>query len=198
MKKLNLVLTLPLLVSAIFISGCSTVPKALQVAENTVLTNFSAVKENASADQGNSARWGGVIAKVTNNANNSMLEVVHFPLKSSTRPIQGNKTQGRFRVYFSGLLDPIIYKAGRSITALGSISVSEDGKIGEHEYTFPVLKASHIHLWKEIQKVDVEVTHNPFWYNPPHWRNPYFSTVPKRVVIRKSSAPASVPAKKKK
>jgi len=197
MKKLNLVLTLPLLVSAIFISGCSTVPKALQVADNTVLTNFLAVKENANADQGNSARWGGGIAKVTNNANDSMLEVVHFPLKSSTRPIKGNKTQGRFRFYFSGLLDPIIYKEGLSITALGNVSTSEDGKIGEHEYTFPVLKASHIHLWKEIQKMDVQVTHQPFRYNPPYWRNPHFSNIPRRVVVKKSVTPAPVSTKKK-
>lgn len=195
MKKLKLILTLPLLLTAILLSGCSTVPKALQVPENKVLTNFSVVRGNTNTEQGSLARWGGVIAKVTNNANNSMLEIVHFPLKSSTRPVQGDKTQGRFRVYFTGLLDPIIYKEGRSITALGNVTSSEDGKIGEHEYTFPVLKATHVHLWKDIQKVDVQVTQNPFWYTPSYWHYPYSTHYPNRVVVRKSSAPAQ--AKKK-
>jgi outer membrane lipoprotein len=196
-KKNKLILSLSLLVSAVFMSGCSSVPKPLQVDENTSLTSFSTARENTSSEQGNLARWGGVIAKVTNNARNSMLEIVHFPLKSSARPKQGDKTQGRFRVYIDGLLDPIIYKEGRSITALGSVTASEEGKIGEHEYIYPVLKASHIHLWKDIKQVDVSVTHNPFWYNPPYWRDPYFSNYPKRVVVRKTSVPAPAPVKKK-
>jgi outer membrane lipoprotein len=188
MKKFNLNLTL--LVSIIFITGCSAVPKALMVSESTTLTNFAAARESASSEQGNQARWGGVIAKVTNNANNSMLEVVHFPLKSSARPKQGDETQGRFRVYFSGLLDPVIYKEGRSITALGIITSSEEGKIGEHEYNYPVLKASYIHLWKDIQKVDVHITQSPFWYTPSYWRYPQYSNHPRRVVLRKPSTSA--------
>ena len=198
MKKINLKLTLTLLVSAIFITGCSAVPKALEVPESTALTNFSAAQDNANNEQGKQARWGGVIAKVTNNAKNSMLEIVHFPLKSSARPKQGDETQGRFRVYFSGLLDPIIYKEGRSITALGTVTSSEDGKIGEHEYNYPVLKASYIHLWKDIQKVNVSITQSPFWNTPSYWRHPHYSNQPRRVVIRKSSTSSSPSAKKKK
>jgi outer membrane lipoprotein len=187
MKKINLVLTLPLFVSAIFLTGCSSIPEALKVPESTILTNFSAVRSNTNSEQGNQARWGGVIAKVTNNANNSMLEVVHFPLKSSARPKQSDETQGRFRVYFSGLLDPVIYKEGRSITALGNVETSEEGKIGEHKYNYPVLKASYIHLWKKIEKIDVRVTQEPFWYTPSFWRYPQFSHQPRRIIIRKPS-----------
>ena len=191
MKKLNLVLTVPLLVSAIFLTGCSSIPEALQVPESTPLTNFSSVRESislesVSSEQGKLARWGGVIAKVTNNANNSMLEVVHFPLKSSARPKPGDKTQGRFRVYFSGLLDPVIYKKGRSITALGNVITFEEGKIGEHEYNYPVLKASYIHLWKDIPNIDLRVTQNPFWHTPSLWGYPHHYP-PRRVIIRKSS-----------
>jgi len=186
MKTLNLTLAIPLLLSTLFISACSSIPKSLQVPENTALTNFSQVRENTSNTQGNLARWGGVIAKVVNNADNTMIEVVHFPLKSSSRPKQGNETQGRFRVYFSGLLDPVIYKEGKSITALGQVSTYEPGKIGEHEYTYPVLKASKIHLWKDIQPVDVQVTHNPFWYTPSYWHYPR-AYYPRTVIVRKPS-----------
>ncbi len=186
MKKLNQILALPLVIGTLFISGCSSIPESLQVSENTTLTNFAQVRENPANAQGNLARWGGVIAKVVNNADNTMIEIVHFPLKSSSRPKQGNETQGRFRVYFSGLLDPVIYKEGKSITSLGHVSPSELGKIGEHEYTYPVLNASKVHLWKDIKAIDVQVTRDPFWYSPSYWHYPR-SYYPRTVVVRKSS-----------
>jgi len=186
MKNLKQILAIPLLIGTLFLSGCSSIPKSLQVPENTVLTNFSQVRENATDTQGDLSRWGGVIAKVVNNADNTMIEVVHFPLKSSSRPKQGNETQGRFRVYYPGLLDPVIYKKGKSITALGHVSISELGKIGEHEYIYPVLNASNIHLWKDIQPIDVQVTHNPFWYTPSYWHYPRTS-YPRTIVVRKST-----------
>jgi outer membrane lipoprotein len=187
MKKLNQILAMPLIIGTLLITGCSSIPKSLKVPENTTLTNFSQVRENDTNTQGNLARWGGVIAKVVNNSDNTMIEVVHFPLKSSSRPKQGNETQGRFRVYFSGLLDPVIYKEGKSVTSLGTVSTSEQGKIGEHEYTYPVLKASYIHLWKDIQAIDVRVTRDPFWYTPSYWHYPRSYYYPRTVIVKKST-----------
>lgn len=154
------------------LSGCATIPTKLQVADNTNLASFAQVRSNAESAQGEQARWGGVIAKVTNNVDNTMLEVVHFPLTASSRPKQKDSTEGRFRVYYSGLLDPVIYKEGRSITALGQVAPLEDGKIGEHEYQYPVMKANTVHLWKEIKQIDVRISRDPFWYTPSYWHYP--------------------------
>jgi len=174
-----------LTLSLCFLSSCASIPVALQVSEETNLTSFAQVRTNADSVKGEEARWGGIIAKVTNNAKNTVLEVVHFPLTSSTRPKQKDQTQGRFRVYYSGLLDPIIYKAGRSITALGQVALMEDGKIGEHEYQYPVIKASAVHLWKEIKQVDVRITHDPFWYTPSFWHYP--RSIFHRPIVRNKS-----------
>jgi outer membrane lipoprotein len=173
-------------------AGCSLAPQNLRVDENTPLTTFSQVKDDASSVQGASARWGGVIAKVTNNADNTMLEVVHFSLNSSSRPKQADKTLGRFKVYYKGLLDPLIYKQGRSITVLGQVSLLEDGVIGEHKYQYPVLNASAIHLWKNIEKVDVRLRQDPFWYSPSYWYYPR-SRYPRAIVIK---SPSNKPVKK--
>ncbi|MDT0602446.1 Slp family lipoprotein [Thalassotalea castellviae] len=167
LKKLLVLLSL-----TIFVSGCVHIPESVRVEDNVALTSFIDVRDNNSAHLGNDARWGGVIAKIENNAENTMLEVVHFQLSSSTRPLQKDQTQGRFKVYYQGFLDPIIYKEGRSITAIGKVAKTEAGKIGEHEYDYPVLKASKIHLWKEIKKIDVKITHQPMWYTPSLWYNP--------------------------
>jgi len=174
-KKIYTLLFISLSIGVL--SACSTVPQSLQVAEHDKLTAFADVRASIQSNQspsvqGQLARWGGVIAKVTNNANDTMLEIVNFPLTGSSRPKQKDETQGRFRVYYAGLLDPVIYKEGRSITALGVVSTAEAGKIGEHEYLYPVLKASAVHLWKDIKQIDVRITHNPFWHTPSYWHYP--------------------------
>jgi outer membrane lipoprotein len=158
------------------------------VDETVALTNFADVRSNDVALIGSQARWGGVIAKVENNAENTMLEVVHFKLSSSTRPQQKDETQGRFKVYYQGFLDPVIFKEGRSITAVGNVAEKEAGKIGEHEYDYPVLKSQNVHLWKEIKQVDVRLTHQPMWYTPSLWylprshhRSPIYYPISKNV-----------------
>jgi len=166
-KRLVIVVSILLLASA-----CAHIPESVNVDEGSMLTNFSDVRSNAEQHSGELARWGGVIAKVANNAENTMLEVVYFDLKASTRPVPKDQTQGRFRVYYQGFLDPVIYKEGRSITALGNIAANELDNIGEHEYAYPVLKASGIHLWKKIEKADVRITHQPLWHTPSLWYYP--------------------------
>lgn len=154
------------------LTACVHIPESLRVDEGVELTEFSNVRANPEQALDQQVRWGGVIAKVTNLEKQTMLEVVHFDLKSSTRPSVKDNTQGRFRLYYQGLLDPVIFKEGRSITALGRVIQSEDGKIGEHEYQYPVMKASYVHLWKEIKQVDVRVSHYPMWHSPSLWYYP--------------------------
>jgi len=170
-------------------TACVSVPKKLELPENTNAVNFLNAK---SADViGQKARWGGVIAAVKNNADNTMLEIVSFPLTANLRPKKGDETAGRFRLYFNGLLDPVIYKEGRSITAVGTVSSLEDGTIGEHKYSFPVLKDSSVHLWKKIQRVDVSLIQQPYhYYNDPYfWSGSH--TRNNRPIIIRSSSPTS-------
>ena len=185
----------------VLISACRHIPESLRVAEGVVLTNFSDTHSNGDSSVDKSARWGGVIAKIENNADNTMLEIVHFQLKSSGRPQQKDQTLGRFRIYYQGFLDPIIYKEGRSVTALGNIGAKENGKIGEHEYAYPVLKASYVHLWKEIKQVDVRVTQQPLWHSPSLWyypRSSYYPGVYRPVNKSKSTSSTKSTSKKSK
>jgi len=126
-----------------------------------------------------------------------MIEVVNMELSSaSSRPKATDQSKGRFRVYYKGLLDPVIYKEGRSVTILGTVKAPEEGTIGEQDYLFPVLHAEHIHLWKEVKEVKVDVYPYPITYSPYFYRYPRFSH-PTRVVIKKSGQ-APKPAKSSK
>ena len=177
MKKLMVIAAI------VFLSACSSIPESLRVAESTNLVEFQKVNE---ASQEQLARWGGLIASVKNLKQGSMLEVVNMDLStSSSRPKASDESKGRFRVYYNGLLDPVIYKEGRSVTILGSVKAPERGTIGEQEYVFPVLEAKHVHLWKEIKEVEIDVYSYPFTYSPYFHPYPRFYH-PTRVIVKKS------------
>ena len=183
------------LVSCVLLcTACVSVPKKLELPENTTIVKFS----NAQSVNviGQKARWGGVIAAVKNNANNTMLEVVSFPLTSNLRPKKGDETSGRFRLYFNGLLDPVIYKEGRSITAVGTVSALENGTIGEHKYSFPVLTDASVHLWKKIQQVDISLRQSPHYYhNDPYFWSGSRVNYNRPIIIRSPSPSNKQPAK---
>jgi len=177
-------------------TACASVPKKIALPENTNTVAFLEAKSVSTSVVGQTARWGGVIASVKNNADNTMVEIVSFPLNRNLRPKPGDETEGRFRLYFNGLLDPVIYKKGRSITAIGKVSDIEAGKIGEHEYQFPVLKDANVHLWKEIQRTDVNIIRQPAWYfDPFYWSNSYVRHNRPVIIRRSHDVPKKQPTK---
>jgi len=174
---------------AFLMTGCTNIPEKLQLNDNSPNVVFAAVRAQPNANTGLNARWGGIIAKVENQKNRTMIEVVNFKLSSRAKPIQANETQGRFRFYYKGLLDPVIFKEGKSITVVGTIANSEQGKIGEQKYLYPVLNAQNYYLWKDLKRTDIRITQQPFWYTPSYW---YYPSYPySGVSIHRHSSNAS-------
>lgn len=161
------------LISSIFLSGCDTVPKRLQVPESTPLTQYETAKEYPVTEQSNElqmhalARWGGVIARTDNTEGITQLEVVQFTLDSNGRPEVTDKSAGRFRVKINQFLDPMIYKEGRQLTVLGSIAPSEQDYIGKHSYLFPVLLSQQLYLWQPEKQIETHyipyIIHTPVY-----------------------------------
>ncbi|MBL4910706.1 MAG: Slp family lipoprotein [Alteromonadaceae bacterium] len=156
----------------LFISGCTIIPDKLQLDDNSTLVTFSDVRAQPDVQVGLNARWGGVIAKVDNQKERTMVEIVRFPLKSTMRPIVGTETEGRFRIYYKGLLDPVLYKEGKAITVVGTIAKSEQGIIGKQDYLYPVLETKNVYLWKDKTKNtnnNNNFLYDPFWSSPYYW-----------------------------
>ena len=160
-------------VFAITLTACTTLPDKLQTAEGEQLAPFTQLENEYKINLSKRARWGGVIAEVNNLKDKTMLEIVYFPQNSSGRPKIKDQTDWRFRAYVDGFLDPMVFKKGKSVTVLGKLAEKESGKIGEHEYLYPVIQSAYAYLWKDVQKVDVRIQHQPFWYSPYHWSHPY-------------------------
>lgn len=148
----NLIFSIGLLALA----GCSTVPDSVQVPESVNLVSYQQVAGSPDTNKDRIARWGGVVAHIENHTDSTLLEVVHFPLRSYGRPILHDESIGRFRVYVDGFLDPMVFEKGRMMTFAGQVIGTEEGVVGEHQYVFPTLHADGYHLWKDYDRVEVE------------------------------------------
>ena len=99
------------------------------------------------AAEGKKVRWGGTILSVARVQNRTRLEVLAFPLDTSARPILEYNPTGRFMLERAGHLDPSSFREGRQITAVGAITGTRKGRVGESDFTYPLLDAHQLHLW---------------------------------------------------
>ncbi len=169
----------------VFLSSCSLVPEPLEVEKNTVLVPYTDATNNIGA----TARWGGEIVNINIEPEYTVLEVVQKSLTNTSRPKADNESAGRFKLYYKGLLDPVIYKKGKNITALGTISDVVSGKIGELDYSYPTLVVQNIYLWSNPKDVRWAVGYNSHFrtYYNPYYRNDYSRhNSSRRVSIKRS------------
>lgn len=156
--------------SLMILAGCASYPQQVRIADNVALTSYeNAVQQNI--DFG-TARWSGVIAEISNKANQTRLEVVYFPSGSNGRPAVSDQTKGRFVTYINGFLDPMVYQRGKSVTVLGELTRSEMGKVDEYEYRYPVIKDAKVYLWPKLEErvevIDTWPLMRPYPY-PYYW-----------------------------
>lgn len=154
-------------IMVLLLGACSSVPKKLRVAEGISLLPYETVKNSPTSHKNSTVRWGGEIVSTINHKDSTMVEVVNLKLSSSSKPKVKNESSGRFRLYYKGLLDPVIYKKGNMLTVVGTINGQEPGKIGEHEYSYPVVNAQSIHVWKNIKQIKIK--HDDPFYNYGYW-----------------------------
>lgn len=150
------------LVCATLLAGCNTVPERLQVAEQTPLLKLSEGLSMTRTDDQTLARWGGSIASIDNRSDSTVIDVVAFKLNSRGKPVVGDESQGRFRVYIQGFLDPAIYQPGRAITALGQVVAAERVMVGDYPLNHASLHGKELYLWPEVKEKDTEVVYVPY------------------------------------
>lgn len=153
-----------LIMIALIMGGCASVPSDLQTPNEESLLPFSAT--HTIKPSGQPVRWGGEIASVSNLEHGSLLEVVEFSLNATGRPVKSDNSGGRFRMLVPDFIDPAIYAAGRQVSAVGQFSSVHAGKVGEHAYAFPLMSTDQVYLWPEIKEPSVQPCHNdPFFFH---------------------------------
>ena len=97
---------------------------------------------------------GGSIVSTTLSDRGSLLEVIDMPVDANGYFIEATPTAGRFLAFYArelGVLDPVVYRAGRKVTLAGEFVELRPGRIGEMEYAFPYFDIRQLYLWEEGQ-----------------------------------------------
>lgn len=147
-----------------FMLSCAPLSKEVMRQVDEALT-YPVVQKNPQNFLGKTVLWGGVIVRITNRQEETILEVRQSELDMEKRPKNLDSSAGRFIVRQAGFLDPVIYKQGREITIAGEIAGKETLPLGGIQYTYPVILAKEIHLWEKI---------DPRRYPHPYWDSPFF------------------------
>jgi outer membrane lipoprotein len=162
---------------SVLLVGCSSLPTELEASSEPVITDYQ--KWVNQLPDAKDVRLGGVIAKVTNLKDKSRVEVVNMPISSSGKPDLDAEPSGRFVAYVDGYVEPLSFAEGRLVTFVGQSAGSEDGKIGEFPYTFPVMNADNQRLWQITERVIVN-DFAPTYYSCRSLHCRSFHTMPRQ------------------
>ena len=141
-----MLLRLLLITLLTLLNGCASSPEF-----DTREVDFSLTPSSIIAEQENSTGkhvlWGGVILATQNLKTITQIEVLAYPLDSYHAPQKDKKPLGRFIIHHPGYLEATLYTQGKIVTVRGDIRKIEKAKVGESEYSYPVIYAQQLHLW---------------------------------------------------
>lgn len=141
MKRTTLYLS-----AALLLSACAATPEFDTRGADLATTPQQAASASE-AQTGSRHLWGGIIIASSNLKEATQLEILAYPLDNKQKP-DGNKAPlGRFLAREAGYLETAIYAPGRAVTVLGTLREIQHGRIGEAEYSYPVLQIDQLHLW---------------------------------------------------
>jgi len=134
-------------IAVFLLIGCAPV-----ISENVLKSvdknvTYRALSRNPDQYKGKIVLLGGSILETIPTANKTVITILQYPLASDNRPEVTSPSQGRFLVEVEGFLDPAIYRAGRWITVAGAATGKETRKLGQINYTYPVLNSKELYLW---------------------------------------------------
>lgn len=195
------------LLAVLVMAGCASVPQEIAVPDEQQLISYQRAVTSGEASIDQPARWGGVVVNTENKPEQTIIEVVYFPLKSNGRPDTSEQTLGRFKAVIDGFVDPIVFDEGRSITFVGKVGGVVSGLIGEQPYIYPTIQADTYYLWRKQANYDVSTVFFNFrtgWYSPFYYpfHSPFWGMGHSRIrVIEKGNfnhqssraLPASLP-----
>lgn len=141
MRQILLLSLLPLLLAA-----CATTPKFDTRGIDLNITPQLAVAQG-DAVQKSRQLWGGVIVASTNLKEATQFEILAYPLDDNQKPDTSKEPVGRFIAEQTGYLETTTYGQGRLLTVSGTLQEWRTGRIGEAEYSYPVLKIEQLYLW---------------------------------------------------
>ena len=156
---------------ALALTGCVSVPDAIQGSSPTPQQDLVRVMNAPELYVGQEARFGGKVVEVFNQQGKTRLEIATVPLDSGARPVLGEASRGRIYADVNGFLDPVDFR-GQLITVVGPITGAEQGKVGNTPYKFMTMQANGYKRWRVQQQVMMPPP-DPWYWGPHPWRYGY-------------------------
>lgn len=142
-----------LLLSILLLTACAVTPKFDTSAMDLSITPTQAINE-AESLRGTAVLWGGVIIASSNLKQQlTQFEILAYPLANNQQPDVEQKPLGRFIAQHQGYLETADYAQGRLITIAGSLQGTRQGRVGDSEYTYPLLTVNSLQLWSRAGTV---------------------------------------------
>jgi len=160
------------LILGLLVSGCAPVISQHIRQQVSPDLHFRDVVKDPDFYRGKMVIWSGVIVKSENLRDGTLIEVLQKPVDSVGRPLDIDKSEGRFLGMYPGYLDTAIYSKNRLITVAGRVKEKRVLPLGEIEYSYPLITVEEIYLWKPAR--DYRGDYPYWWYYPHWWRYPYW------------------------
>lgn len=149
---------LPALLALLAVAACA--PPPIYKPDTSVVTTTPA-QTAAAPDRYRNGEviWGGSVVAVRNASDHSEIELLGLPLDTSQRPQPDQPATGRFIVLMPGYVESLDYPSGALLTVRGRIEGARAGKVGEADYTYPLVRVEQSHLWtpEELRKSRVHI-----------------------------------------
>ncbi|HAO23720.1 MULTISPECIES: Slp family lipoprotein [unclassified Methylophaga] len=145
----------------LILTACGATKPSLYAKSNNDIT-YEQVLQNIEMHQGQTVRWGGMIAQVANYEDFSELTIVQFPLTRHGVPISTENSAGRFIVRSERFLDPLIYSPERLVTFLGTVKTLQLQKVDQKMLSVPLVTMEDDHVWPQKDPESSRA------YNPKH------------------------------
>ncbi len=137
-----------LLLALLLTSGCAPVisQKTLESVDRGI--RFSDLVKEPDKYRGQKVVLGGTIVSIENREEKTEIEVLEQPLNYQLKPTDPERSEGRFIAVFEGFKDPALYSRNRRITVAGVFKGVVKRKLGEMDYSYPVVEPQEHYLWR--------------------------------------------------
>jgi outer membrane lipoprotein len=134
---------------ALFLQGCSYAisPELADRADKTV--PFEALERDPEPYKGKLVILGGIITQTTPVKKGTLIEVLQKPLDYWGKPRRTDTSGGKFLVYYSANLDPLVYAPERELTVAAEVDGFRSKALGDTEYNYPVVLSKELKLWPQ-------------------------------------------------
>ena len=162
MKKIAFLMSV-----ALFFQGCSFAisPELAKRADKNI--PFETLARDPDPYKGKLVILGGIITQTTPLKKGTLIEVLQKPLDYWGKPRRTDTSGGKFLVYYSSYLDPLVYAPERELTVAAEVEGTRSKALGDIEYSYPLVLSKELKLWPQERPPQYRPDYiDPLRYNP--------------------------------